>query len=32
VVELPPTSTIPPDANRADDPQLDAAVRYILGG
>jgi carboxyl-terminal processing protease len=31
-VELPPTATISSDATRADDPQLDAAVRYILGG
>jgi carboxyl-terminal processing protease len=32
VVELAPTASISPDATRADDPQLDAAVRYILGG
>jgi carboxyl-terminal processing protease len=32
VVELPPTATISSEATRADDPQLDAAVRYILGG
>jgi carboxyl-terminal processing protease len=32
VIELPPTATISSEATRADDPQLDAAVRYILGG
>jgi len=32
VVELPPTATISSEATRADDAQLDAAVRYILGG
>ena len=32
VVELPPTATISAEATRADDAQLDAAVRYILGG
>jgi carboxyl-terminal processing protease len=32
VVALPPTATISSEATRADDPQLDAAVRYILGG
>ena len=32
VVELPPTSTISSEATRADDPQLDAAVRHLLGG
>ena len=31
VVELPPTSTISSEATRADDPQLDAAVRHLLG-
>jgi carboxyl-terminal processing protease len=31
VVELPPTATISSEATRADDAQLDAAVRYILG-
>ncbi|MFN8634670.1 MAG: S41 family peptidase [Chloroflexota bacterium] len=30
-VELPPTATISSEATRADDPQLDAAVSYILG-
>jgi carboxyl-terminal processing protease len=32
VIPLPPTATISSEATRADDPQLDAAVRYILGG
>jgi carboxyl-terminal processing protease len=32
VVELPPTATISSEATRADDAQLDAAVRSILGG
>lgn len=32
VVELPPTATISSEATRAEDPQLDAAVRYLLGG
>lgn len=31
VVELPPTSTISSEATRADDAQLDAAVRHLLG-
>ncbi len=31
VVELPPTATISSEATRADDPQLDAAVRHLLG-
>lgn len=31
-VELPPTVTISSEATRAEDPQLDAAVRSILGG
>jgi carboxyl-terminal processing protease len=32
VVELPPTATISSEATRADDAQLDAAVRHLLGG
>ncbi|HZO26627.1 MAG TPA: S41 family peptidase [Chloroflexota bacterium] len=32
VVEMPATATISSEASRADDPQLDAAVRHILGG
>jgi len=32
VIELPPTATISSEATRADDPQLDAAVRHLLGG
>jgi carboxyl-terminal processing protease len=32
VVEMPATATISAEASRADDPQLDAAVRHILGG
>jgi carboxyl-terminal processing protease len=31
VVELPPTATISSEATRADDAQLDAAVRHLLG-
>jgi len=31
VIELPPTATISSEATRADDPQLDAAVRHLLG-
>ena len=31
VVEMPPTATISSEATRADDAQLDAAVRHILG-
>ena len=31
VIELPPTATISSEATRADDPQLDAAVRQLLG-
>jgi carboxyl-terminal processing protease len=31
VVELPPTATISAEATRADDAQLDAAVRHLLG-
>jgi carboxyl-terminal processing protease len=31
VVELPPTATISSEATRADDAQLDAAVRQLLG-
>lgn len=31
VVEMPPTATISSEATRADDPQLDAAVRHLLG-
>ena len=31
VVELPPTATISADATRADDAQLDAAMRHLLG-
>ena len=31
VVELPPTATISSEATRAEDPQLDAAVRHLLG-
>jgi carboxyl-terminal processing protease len=30
VVEMPATSTVPADVTAATDPQLDAAVRYIL--
>ena len=30
-IELPPTATISSEATRADDPQLDAAVRHLLG-
>jgi hypothetical protein len=29
---MPATATISAEASRADDPQLDAAVRHILGG
>jgi len=32
VIELPPTATISSEATRADDAQLDAAVRHLLGG
>ena len=31
VIELPPTATISSEATRADDAQLDAAVRHLLG-
>jgi carboxyl-terminal processing protease len=31
-VEMPPTATISSEATRAEDAQLDAAVRHILGG
>jgi carboxyl-terminal processing protease len=31
VIELPPTATISAEATRADDAQLDAAVRHLLG-
>lgn len=32
VVEMPPTSSIAAEPSRANDPQLDAAVRQLLGG
>ena len=31
-IVLPPTATISSEATRADDAQLDAAVRHLLGG
>ena len=31
VIELAPTATISSEATRADDPQLDAAVKHLLG-
>jgi carboxyl-terminal processing protease len=31
VIEMPPTATISSEATRAEDPQLDAAVRHLLG-